>query len=90
MQTVVQQAFELNRRELSLQRFLASAMRQVVEPLQQSAAGPIATEIAPVTMATQREPCCCSGIEASQTMAIVNDQAGASDSFSRPDRSLRC
>ena len=39
MQTVVQQAFELNRRELSLQRFLASAMRQVVEPLQQSAAG---------------------------------------------------
>ena len=39
MQTVVQQAFELNRRELSLQRFLASARRQVVEPLQQSAAG---------------------------------------------------
>ena len=39
MQTVVQQAFELNRRELSLQRFLASAMRQVVEPLQTAAAG---------------------------------------------------
>lgn len=37
MQEAVQQAFELNRREASFKRFLESAMRQVVEPLQRSA-----------------------------------------------------
>ena len=36
MQEVVQQAFELNRRESSLKRFLETANRQVVEPLQRS------------------------------------------------------
>ena len=36
MQEVVQQAFELNRRENSLKRFLETAIRQVVEPLQRS------------------------------------------------------
>ena len=36
MQDAVQEAFQLNRRETSLQRFLETAMRQVVEPLQRS------------------------------------------------------
>ena len=38
LQAVVQKAFELNKREASLKRFLATAMRQVVEPLQRKAA----------------------------------------------------
>ena len=38
LQAVVQEAFELNKREASLKRFLATAMRQVVEPLQRKAA----------------------------------------------------
>lgn len=37
LQSVVQEAFELNRREASLKRFLETAMRQVVEPLQRKA-----------------------------------------------------
>ncbi len=37
LQSVVQEAFELNRREASLKRFLDAAMRQVVEPLQRNA-----------------------------------------------------
>ncbi|WP_413440205.1 YcjF family protein [Synechococcus sp. MIT S1220] len=35
MQDVLQEQFDLNRRDASLKRFLAMAMRQVVEPLQQ-------------------------------------------------------
>ena len=38
IQSVVQDAFELNRREASLKRFLETAMRQVVEPLKRKAA----------------------------------------------------
>ena len=38
IQSVVQEAFELNRREASLKRFLETAMRQVVEPLKRKAA----------------------------------------------------
>jgi hypothetical protein len=34
MRDVVQQQFDLNRRDASLKRFLEMAMRQVVEPLQ--------------------------------------------------------
>ena len=34
MQDVLQEQFDLNRRDASLQQFLATAMRQVVEPLQ--------------------------------------------------------
>ncbi|BEV36346.1 GTP-binding protein [Synechococcus sp. M16CYN] len=37
MQDAVQEAFQLNRREISLKRFLETAMQQVVEPLQRSA-----------------------------------------------------
>ena len=36
MREVVQQQFDLNRREASLRRFLENAMRQVVEPLQRT------------------------------------------------------
>ena len=37
LQQVVQEVFELNRRDASLRRFLETAMRQVVEPLQRRA-----------------------------------------------------
>ena len=37
VQQVVQEVFELNRRDASLRRFLETAMRQVVEPLQRKA-----------------------------------------------------
>ena len=37
LQQVVQEVFELNRRDASLRRFLETAMRQVVEPLQRQA-----------------------------------------------------
>ncbi|HJL69017.1 MAG TPA: DUF697 domain-containing protein, partial [Prochlorococcaceae cyanobacterium Gl_MAG_24] len=35
MQEVVQRHYDLNRRDSSLERFLATALRRVVEPLQQ-------------------------------------------------------
>ena len=37
VQQVVEEVFELNRRDASLQRFLATAMRRVVEPMQRRA-----------------------------------------------------
>ena len=47
IQKVVQDAFELNRREASLKRFLETAMRQVVEPLQRTTAGRLPPRPAP-------------------------------------------
>ena len=47
IQKVVQDAFELNRREASLKRFLETAMRQVVEPLKRTTAGRLPPRPAP-------------------------------------------